>query len=185
MYTVDGNPTTGFQWKRFIHSSGAEVAEQSSVCSGGSETCEDAESIGTTQEMYALMSRTSEVESAWTSLIETGKPLCEPSADSELNFSGAPTFTGNLGQCLDTSAPAQYTCSQTHATDDFTKNCSTLFTANSPQEAADLCRAEESDGGQGCCSSSSVFTNAFGAVVSYEVVPLGAGGGNGTSYNCE
>jgi hypothetical protein len=185
MYTVDGNPTTGFQWKRFIHETGESVTELSSTCTEGTTTCADAESIGTNEEMYALMSRTSVVEGEWSALITSGMPLCEPAADSEVNFSGAPTFTGKLGQCIDTSAPAQYTCTQTHEGDSFTKNCSTLFTANSLQEAADECLAEEADGGQGCCSSSSVFINAFGPVESYEVVPLGAGRGNGTSYTCE
>ncbi len=77
----------------------------------------------------------------------------------------------------------QYTCNQTHEKG-YNKNCSTLFSASSLEDAAAQCKKSESEGGQGCCRSAKIFTNLYGAISRYEVVPAGTKKGEGSFYSC-
>ena len=80
-----------------------------------------------------------------------------------------------------TASAAQYTCSQSHEKP-FSKNCSTLFFAASLEDATQKCRAAEAQDGHGCCTSSKVFTKAYGSVASFTVKPVG---GTETVFQCE
>lgn len=191
-YTGYGNSTTGFQWKRFSHDgSGATPTLDSTSCTDGDETCSDAEDLGSLTEIHALMTRSAETEDAWKGLIDGGMPLCEPAIGTGVDLSPVPTFLAAGGNCDSASVasatptPMQFTCNQNFTSDSFNKNCSTLFSAESADAAATSCALDEDSGGQGCCESSSVFTNAFGAVTSYEVVPIGLSKGEGTTYQCD
>jgi hypothetical protein len=82
------------------------------------------------------------------------------------------------------ATPGQFSCRQSHGTA-FSKNCSVLFEAESVQAAADRCRLAEADGGEGCCTSSSVFVNTYGAVTGFTVLRAGHSAAEGTAFTCE
>jgi hypothetical protein len=99
-------------------------------------------------------------------------------------FSGTPIDELLAGTPAATLPSGQYTCNQAHQ-QNYSKNCSTLFEAPTLQDAIDICGRSEAAGGQGCCQSSRVYTNNYGPVVSYEVVPLGSRKGEGTTTSCD
>lgn len=82
------------------------------------------------------------------------------------------------------ATPGQFSCRQSHGTN-FSKNCSVLFEADSVQSAADRCRLAEANGGEGCCTSFSVFVNRYGAVTGFTVLRAGQSAAEGTAFTCD
>lgn len=102
VYTVDGNSTTGWQFKTYSTGDTAgSLSLTNTECTDGDATCSSSEDVATIDVMNAYFKAPDTVRDVWKSYAASGQPMCEPSdgSNSDVTVVAQPVHTGPLGVC--------------------------------------------------------------------------------------